>query len=142
MRKRLWLVVVLSSVLVSRQALADAATAVPAAPPSSGMPPALPPTSAASSNQTSSAGSDSKVAAGILLGLGAVAVGVGAYVGISHDKPINSLGEQSNLQVVGAGVAMGGVVLAMVGTYLWLRVPQTGTVVAVNPTGLVFSRSF
>jgi hypothetical protein len=100
-----------------------------------------------SANAGTSSGS-ARVVAGLLWGAAAVAVGTGTYLAISKGRAVGGCVEgggctsESNLVTLGLGLDVAGGALAMIGTFLWFDVPQTGTRVAVGPSALFLSGTF
>jgi hypothetical protein len=133
MKRQAGFAALLLTLWAARPALAD--EIAPAAP--TAVRPILPP--------ALSSGSDggSRVAGGILMGAGALAIGVGSYLALSKDRRVGGPGtDESSLVPVGIGIGMAGAAMAMFGSFLWLSAPNSSTRVAVVPSGIVMCGSF
>jgi hypothetical protein len=108
---------------------------------------AVPPTGTppVSTSPQPGAADNSKLIGAILIGAGAVAIGVGAYLAAT-DNP--NCGPQvcseysTNRAAVGLAIGFAGAVTAMGGTFLWFRVPKTPARVALTGSGFRIFGSF
>jgi hypothetical protein len=133
MKRQAGCAALLLALWAARPALAD--EAAPPAPMA--VQPTLPPA------PSSGPAGGSRVAGGILVGAGALAIGVGGYLALSKDRRVGGPGtDESSFVPVGIGIGMAGAAMAMFGSFLWLSAPDSSTRVAVVPSGLVVSGSF
>jgi hypothetical protein len=99
-------------------------------------------TGGAQAPATTSGSGGSRVAAGIVLGGAAVALGIGTFLAVSNNRSIGGCtaagcAQESNLVPIGLGLDLAGASLAMVGAFLWFNTPQTTASVALTRSGLV-----
>ncbi len=77
--------------------------------------------------------------AGVVLGAGIAAVGAGTVIALAYRHDVAGSKEDN---LIGLGMACGGVAVAMVGTMLWFNVPHASAQVSFGGSSITVAGRF